>query len=282
MKKCFYLLFAVLAAAACKKTENPPKQGAFTVLTYNIAGLPEPISQSHPAVNTEQISTRINKYDIVNVQEDFNYHPLLMKHDHHHYGSKYFAEPGGLGDGLNTLSQYLFLNYMRTGWEDCNGTDCYTPKGFTYSRLKLTTEAYIDLYNIHANAGSDPLDLAARRKNILQLCKYIEYRSKGNAVILMGDTNCRYTREGDNIREILNRDFKDVWIELKRNGVLPDQNGVSDSTEVVDKIFYRSNETVKLTPVEYSVPGDEFLDANGEWLSDHRPVYAKFQFDVLK
>ncbi|MDB5227983.1 MAG: hypothetical protein JWN78_2176 [Bacteroidota bacterium] len=294
MKKQFYfsILLVLVTITACKKSStNAVTEGTFTALTYNVAGLPEPVSQSHPLVNSPQISSRLNNYDIVNVQEDFGYDSLLRLHEHHPFQSKYFAGTS-LGDGLNLFSRFLFLDYMRTAWVDCNGTDCYTPKGFTYSRVKLAEHAYIDLYDVHCNAGSDVLDLAARRKNILQMCAYIDYRSKGHAVIIMGDTNTRYTRTGDNIREILNRDFKDVWIELERNGVVPNQDGISlsdcDPTstyancEVVDKIFYRSNDEVKLTPLEFAIPGDQFLDANGEWLSDHRPVYAKFKFNVLK
>ena len=97
----------------------------------------------------------------------------------------------------------------------------------------------------------------------------------------MGDTNCRYTREGDNIRELLALGFKDSWIELEKGGVLPEQNGVTLADEVVDKIFYRSNSSISLTALEYDVPGDAFLDGNGEWLSDHRPVFTKFKFNVL-
>ncbi len=293
MKKVIYyfLLLSISFIAGCKKESDESKQGVFTVVTYNIAGLPEPASGSHPFTNTPLISSRLNKYDLVNVQEDFSYHDLLLSNDYHKYRSTYVAN-SSLGDGLNMLSQFVFLNFMRTQWEDCNGTDCFTPKGFTYSRLKLNTKAYIDIYNVHCNAGSDVLDLTARRKNILQLCKYIEFRSAGNAVIIMGDTNCRYTRTGDNIREILSRGFKDSWIEMERNGVLPNQDGIAltdcdpsspyANCEVVDKIFYRSNDMIKLTPLEYSIPGDAFLDSNNEWLSDHRPVYTKFQFEVLK
>jgi hypothetical protein len=56
---------------------------------------------------------------------------------------------------------------MRTAWDNCNGFDCLTPKGFTYSRIKLNAIAYIDVYDLHCNAGSDSGDLAARRKNIV-------------------------------------------------------------------------------------------------------------------
>ncbi|MDB5227985.1 MAG: Endonuclease/Exonuclease/phosphatase family protein [Bacteroidota bacterium] len=283
--------FILLLTSGCKKSTNSIKQGTFTVMTYNIAGLPEPASGSHPATNTSLISKRLNDYDIVNVQEDFFYDSLLLKYDHHPYRGKY-TRARSFGDGLNFLSKFLVLNFMRTEWEDCHGTDCYTPKGFTYSRVKLAEGAYIDLYNLHCNAGGDAPDYAARRNNVLQLCKYIEFRSKGNAVIIMGDTNTDYTYSQENTREILSHGFTDVWIELVRHGILPVQNDIrigcgvhainETDCEEVDKIFYRSNDVVKLTALEYSIPGGDFLDAHGEWLSDHRPVSAKFQFDVLK
>src|SRR5438105_3306241 len=142
MKKYFICLFVFALAAGCKKSANAVKEGTFTAVTYNIAGLPEPISESHPAINTPFISTRLNDYDIVNVQEDFFYDSLLRKNDHHLYTSKYVAKRS-LGDGLNTLSKFLFFDFMRTEWEVCHQTDCLTPKGFTYSRLKLAEGAYI-------------------------------------------------------------------------------------------------------------------------------------------
>ncbi|MBK9330201.1 MAG: endonuclease/exonuclease/phosphatase family protein [Sphingobacteriales bacterium] len=287
------ILLLLLSMIGCNKTEqNFPTEGTLTVLSYNVAGLPEPLSSSHPLANTPQISPRLNNYDLVNVQEDFFYHDLLIKDNHHPYKSTYLAPEGSLGDGLNMFSKFVFLNFMRTSWADCHGTDCLTPKGFTYCRVKISPDAYFDLYNVHCNAGSDSLDLVARRKNILQLCKYIDYRSKDHAVIIMGDMNCRYTRTGDNIREILDRGFTDVWVELTRDGVLPNQDGNSlmdcsplatnPDCEVVDKIFYRSNSTLKFTATEYEIQGDKFLDSNGEWLSDHRPVYAKFGYQVIK
>lgn len=284
MKKHFlFLIIAISVFTACKKAEKDyPKQGTFTTLSYNVAGLPEGINDDQfPVEHTPLISPRLNKYDIVCVQEDFYYHNLLIKDNHHPYKSKYFALEGGLGDGLNMFSNFVILNYMRTAWKNCNGTDCLTPKGFTYSRIKLTPEAYIDVYDLHANAGVSNGDLEARRANILQLCAYINFRSKDHAVIILGDTNCRYSRTGDNIRELLALGFKDAWVEKVKNGVPPLQNGVVDTTEVVDKVFYRSNQQIQLTALEYALPSNDFLDNNGEWLSDHRPLFAKFQFNVL-
>lgn len=48
-------------------------EGSLTVLSYNVAGLPNLISSSNPLVNTKLISPKLNDYDIVNVQENFAY-----------------------------------------------------------------------------------------------------------------------------------------------------------------------------------------------------------------
>lgn len=70
--------------------------GTFNVLTYNVAGLPEGLSSGKPATNTPLISPRLGAYDIVNVQEDFNYHAALYAGDNHPYRT---ATSGGVPFG---------------------------------------------------------------------------------------------------------------------------------------------------------------------------------------
>jgi endonuclease/exonuclease/phosphatase family metal-dependent hydrolase len=293
MKK-FIVIASVLVSCSFTQCSKPlsltDKEGSFTVLTYNVAGLPEGISGSRPAALTPLISPLLNDYDIVNVQEDFNYHHLLIKDVRHPYKSNFMA-PVPHGDGLNLFSNFPFTDFTRKKWDACFGTDCLTPKGFTYCRIELDYEVYIDLYNVHCNAGSGEADLAARRNNIIQLCKFIDRHSAGNAALIMGDMNCRYTRTRDTIREVLNRGFKDVWIELIRDGIVPTQDGNSlsdcsiNSTntdcEVVDKIYYRSNDKIELIPLEFDIQREKFSLPSGEWLSDHMPIYTKFRY-VLK
>ena len=73
------LLFAAIAiifSSACQKNikEDYSKTGTFTTLSYNVAGLPQGVNfDQFPALHTPLISPRLNKYDIVNVQEDFYY-----------------------------------------------------------------------------------------------------------------------------------------------------------------------------------------------------------------
>jgi hypothetical protein len=126
------------------------------------------------------------------------------------------------GDGLNTLSHLAHSDFQRVRWDRCDGTDCLTPKGFTASRVRLAEGVYVDLYNVHANAGVADGDLAARRANLTQLTRFVERHSAGNAVVVAGDTNTRYTRTGDNIRELADTlGLADAWVEHERGGDRP-------------------------------------------------------------
>jgi endonuclease/exonuclease/phosphatase family metal-dependent hydrolase len=278
------LTTATTASAAPTTADT---SGQFSVLTYNVAGLPEPLSGSDPAKNTPLIGARVRDYAVVNVQEDFNYHAALYAADNHPHRT---PTSGGVpfGDGLNTLSAYPYSDFTRVKWSQCNGTDCLTPKGFTHARLRLAEGVYVDLYNVHANAGSTDADLAARRANITQLSQYVTRNSAGNAVIIMGDTNTRYTRTGDNIRDLVRANgLTDAWVERVRAGVEPaagapalvcDPANVTETCEVVDKVFYRDNAHIDLTATSYRNDHASFLDPDGKPLSDHYPHAVDFSW----
>ncbi|MBC8082172.1 MAG: endonuclease [Hymenobacter sp.] len=273
---------APAASAAAEAVTN----GTFTALTYNVAGLPAIISSSSPAVNTTQIGTLIRSYDIVHVQEDFNYHAALYAADNHPFRT---STSGGVpfGDGLNTLSKYVITDFQRVKWANCRGTDCLTPKGFTYSRIRLAEGVYLDFYNAHPNAGDTPEDKAARRANITQLSQFIALNSVGNAVLVMGDTNCRYTRAEDVIRTLTDTNgLTDVWIKTIRNNSVPALGApaltcggapTTNQCEVVDKIFYRGNRYVTLNSSGFQQFDPRFVNVTtGEDLSDHYPMTTTF------
>ncbi|GAA1459477.1 endonuclease [Nocardiopsis exhalans] len=286
------LLTAPAPAAADEAADDTATSGALSVLTYNVAGLPEFLTdpaEQRPSVNTPVIGRRIEPYDVVHVQEDFNYHAALYANNDHPHRT---PTSGGVpfGDGLNTLSHLPYSDFHRVRWNRCNGTDCLTPKGFTASRVRLAEGVYVDLYNMHANAGVSNADLAARRANITQLTQYIERHSAGNAVIVAGDTNTRYTRAGDNIRELADTlGLTDAWVEHVRGGSRPQAgspalvcqtNAPTEGCEVVDKILYRSGAFVELRLADYRNDHADFLDADGRMLSDHYPHTAEFDWSL--
>ncbi len=301
----YFLLFFVLLALSCsndideqnefiepksEQLKNVTASGSFSVLTYNVAGLPGFISGGDPAKNTATIGRLTNNYDIVHVQEDFNYHSTLYRYARHPHRT---STSGGVpfGDGMNTMSKFSFQDFRRVKWNSCNGADCLTPKGFTVARHRIAEGVFIDFYNAHPNAGSSGKDKSARRSNIKQLRDFINRFSDGNAVILMGDMNCRYTRRDDNIRELNNSGLKDVWVQLIKGGNAPaigapalvcDKNTIYNDPqcEIVDKIFYRSSRFINLSARYFSYEENTFRDGNGKMLSDHRPIVARFNWSV--
>ncbi|GAA2894677.1 MULTISPECIES: jacalin-like lectin [Streptomyces] len=287
------LMAAALAVTGLAGTAATPAvaadSGSFNVLTYNVAGLPEGLSSGNPEKNTPLISPRLGAYDIVNVQEDFNYHAALYAGDNHAHRT---ATSGGVpfGDGLNTLSDHPFEDFQRVKWNNCTGTNCLTPKGFSLARVRLAEGVFVDLYNVHTNADSTDDALAARRANVEQLSDFIQANSAGNAVIVMGDTNTRYTRTGDNIRTLLSENgLTDAWVQRVKGGTPPAQGSdalvcpttaPTDDCEVVDKVLYRGSKLLGLDATRYSNEWASFLDSSGANLSDHFPHAVDFSYTL--
>lgn len=263
-------------------------EGKFSVLTYNIAGLPEFISSAvtSRAESIADIGRRVNRYDIVHVQEDFNYNDQLYNSGNRHAYRSLTMGPVPFGDGLNTLSKYPVSEVKRISWNDCTDADCLTPKGFSYSRIEVAQGVYIDFYNVHANAANHQRAAAARCKNIKQFSDYIRAHSDSNAVIVMGDLNAHYSYYYDNVKELLDDNgLRDAWLVLRRKGkfpgrdkTLPDDNilKLTDTCESIDKVLFRGSRRVRLQPLAYHLERDLFTDEIHRPLSDHCPVSVSF------
>lgn len=158
-----WLLVATPAAAGVPDwTPGPPpdipffppegsQEGSFDALSYNVAGLTDPISGSEPATNSALISPLLNAYDLVLLQEDwedhfdqqgldrpdpvpasFYHHEIVSEVDHpyrsepghHPYGTDLRRLPTGpplIADGLNRLSRSPFDEVERVMWRTCHG-----------------------------------------------------------------------------------------------------------------------------------------------------------------
>lgn len=267
--------------------------GEFSAITYNIAGLPEIISSATTSRSPSiaEIGRLLNSYDIAHVQEDFNYHDALYENGNQH--SYRTPTKGGVpfGDGLNTLSKYPIRDFRRVQWNDCTGADCFTPKGFTFSRIEVAQHVFIDFYNVHANAYNHASATAARRKNLHQLSKFISQHSADHAVIIMGDLNGRYAYSKDNIY-ILNElnHMKDAWVDQIAQNIFPTPSSdtpssniltLTETQESIDKILFKSSPALELELVNYKLEKERFSTKGSHPLSDHHPVSSRFKWKLI-
>ncbi|KAJ4328697.1 hypothetical protein N0V84_000888 [Fusarium piperis] len=282
------------AAKLASTIEHKPgpcnNASSFSLLTYNVAGLPE-------IINTNGIEDKKNnaayigknlreqQYDIIHLQEDFHLHPVISLNDNHTY---YSLTSGNViyGDGLNSFSNYPGSEFERLTWEECalNGGDCLTPKGFTYMTSHMNG-LDIDTYNLHADAGNQWLDRKARSMGLDQILRHVENFSNGRPVIIAGDFNDLWTCSKRSINKLTDAGFTDAWVKLHHNGTIPEPNKTANacahppknnSCEVVDKVFYRSGESVNLDAVKFNYDSDIFVSNDQKPLSDHYPVRVDF------
>lgn len=291
-----HFAFAVsiaLAVAGCGD-DKAAQSGSFSLLTYNVAGLPQGFSSSNPTENTPLISPRLNEFDVVVVQEDFAFHDALIADATHEYQSTPKPTPyppettptellmlaaageAVMNDGLNQLSNYAFANLARIQWEMCFGVlttgaaDCNAEKGFTVSDLTLADGVVVRLYNLHAEAGSTPEDGIATVSDWEQLAAHIVENADGEALIVAGDTNLH----GD---DPVDKPILDQFLSATGLTDACRARGCS-STDRIDRVMLRSSDAITLTPTSW-LSDDQWLAPDGiEQLSDHEPVSVDIEW----
>jgi hypothetical protein len=241
--------------------------GRVSLLTYNVAGLPQLVSHSDPEVNIALMSPLLNNYDIALVQEDFSYHPRLSARAQHAYRSEPMSHSLALvADGLNWFSRLPFAWVHRVRWAQCNGylgaaCDCLADKGFSFSEVTLAPGVNVDVYNLHAEAGGSQLDMDVRRDNFEQLADYLRARSRDHAVIVAGDTNLRTTPE----------DTETLERFLALTGLTDACRRFGCGEERIDRVFFGSSPRLHLDVLGWWTDR-RFVDAEGGPLSDHPAV----------
>jgi hypothetical protein len=243
--------------------------GDFTLLTYNVAGLPLFVSQSEPVTNTPLIGLLLNQYDVAVVQEDFAYHEPLSAEARHAFRTEPQSPSPkvGIGDGLSLFSRFSLKKFERVAWRACNGkfrdgNDCWTSKGFAVASQEIEKGVEIDLYDVHMDSGHAQADVRARALQADQLLEYIARHSARRAIIVAGDTNMGRDSEDDL------RNF------LKRAGLTDACRALAcTDPERIDRVMYRSAPGVELR-VEKLVEDDRFVRHDGRDLSDHKAVGA--------
>ncbi|VTP92570.1 endonuclease/exonuclease/phosphatase family protein [Sphingobacterium daejeonense] len=265
--------------------------GELSLLTYNIAGLPAIISSAETprASSIREIGERINRFDIVNVQEDFNYNAELYSFNLHPYRTQTMGTVP-FGDGLSTLSKFPIMESQRIAWSDCSGSDCFTPKGFSYTRIQIAKDVFLDVYNIHATAQDNKNAVAARKKNLKQLAAFIHENSECQPLLIMGDFNAHYAFVEDNVRDFQKEiHVFDSWTLLRNKGLVPEHQedfvashalNVTDDCESIDKIYFRNSDQIIFTPKNYQVQHDLFSTDSGQPLSDHCAISLNLEWEL--
>lgn len=238
----------------------------FSIATLNVDGLPQKIlvvnvnADGPGDAGTARIGKYLTKkgYDLVMLQEDFNYHNVLSvwlednykmdewtgavgldgpKIDFLHLQNHRFECDGLMGCWKNDLQ---VTAAVRTPWTHNFGkfshaNDELVTKGFRRYDATLRGGKRIVVYNMHMDAstdadeasGNDQGDIDARRSQWRQLRDYVLPRLDERPVILMGDMNSLYPRDSiqalfiDPINATGSHQVSDTWVEYELNGQYP-------------------------------------------------------------
>jgi endonuclease/exonuclease/phosphatase family metal-dependent hydrolase len=214
----------------------------------------------------------LNKFDVALVQEDFAYPELLRQRLLLPYRSAPFVRGQELhfGDGLSLFSRLPLGDVARSPWSSCHGVvdsyfDCLTPKGFASSHLELSPGVFMDVYNVHLDAGASDGDVRARRLQLRQLADAMRSSSAEHAFIVGGDFNLT-AQELTGFRQLM-RSIGLVDVCEKLHCGQPRR---------LDRVLFKNGDKLRLEPRAWRLaPG--FRDARGRPLSDHEPVAVAFQ-----
>ena len=292
--------------------------GTFTCATYNVDGLPQKVlgfislnGDGPGSDGTKAISNKIatSGWDVVTFQENFTYNDELesaMKTNYKFGTHRNFSLLNALGtadtDGLGFATLNSTCSFSGETWEAFNdayggltdGANTSLKKGIRHYVVTFKDGVSVDFLVTHMNSGSDEGHISARQGQLKQIAQYINLhlRSTNRPIVLMGDLNCRYTRDDFETYfwSNLHEDFiyADPWVEHSWNGVYPTLGSPSlmvpskdasstlteQSGEVVDKIIYLNNVNAptQIKSLDYA------YDEAYAGMADHNPVRAKFEY----
>ena len=321
------LLLVALFATIGIHAQTPFVTKTFKACALNIDGLPQTMAgitvngDGPGAAGTQAIGQYIvNKgIDILGLSEDFNYNGDLIVGLQNNYQMGTWRgriDASGIFSGLHFNTDglmFLLKNQNRYGqnmsysnetwvqWEESlgglsNGANENVDKGYRFYTVNLGDNVKIDVYILHMNTAEGSAQIALQDRQLTQLANAILANGDGRPKLIIGDTNCRYTRNKvtDNLITPLSKLYtiKDVWVERFQNGIAPaytpdvdDDIVVSDKTnskayetgEIVDKIFYLNPIGGNLSFILDDLVFDaDHYKKDGTLLGDHVPVIATF------
>jgi hypothetical protein len=195
---------------------------------------------------------------------------------------------------------------VRKAWTDGFGkfshnNDLFVTKGYRRYEATLASGTKVVVYNLHMDAeldedteeGKAGPDRAARLNQWKQLLQDIMANLDNRPIIVLGDFNTIYQRDKvkEEIIDVINASgkatVKDVWVELKNQGVFPayeeDNRIRSDNVaalkgESMDKVLYinptGAEKALRAVAYECDTEGYTY---DGRPLGDHFPVAVTFE-----
>lgn len=305
---------------------EPVAAGTFVAATYNVDGLPNKISlisingDGPGSSGTKSISQKIasDNWDFVAFSEDFAYHTELTSALSNAYTfGKYRGNISSKAlystidtDGLGFAARKATCSFTSEKIVEftsdygglTSGANTCVKKGFRHYVMVLADGTEIDVLITHMNtySSSGSGHINAQHAQLKQMAQYVNsIRGNKRPIIIMGDTNCRYTRHDFQTYfwGVLNSDLVavDPWVEFQWDGKYPTYGTkslmVSDATgtdpdldiicentqkgEVVDKIIYINNPDA---PVQ--IEANSYLRAYDQYkgLADHMPIVVEFSY----
>jgi len=272
-----------LSLAACSGCVGPEPEGVgeFSVLTYNVHGLPPSITGDDTTARIEAIAPLLGGFDVVGLQEDFidsnhaildsaSQHPLRIRF------SELYDEQRVYGSGLALWSPFVDVERRQIHYGSCHGlldaaSDCFASKGFQALRQQLSPGVEVDFYNTHLEAGGGDEDNAVRAQQVGMLLESLAGWSADRAVVFTGDFNLHGGDPED----------------LPLLSLLTDEAGLSDSCieadcpepQRIDRVFYRDGAGLMLEALSWNHE-QAFVDKMGVDLSDHDALSAQLRWTV--
>ena len=302
-------------------------QESFTVCALNVDGLPLKVmgyslNGDGPGDDGSYLIGQYlaeKNYDLLAFSEDFNYHDTIM------VSLDSIYDAGTLRGTISVTSAADILYFLNqtlrfdtdgleflwkrdgftatdeswTAWTDVHGytsdgADSLITKGFRYYLVTFESGLELDIYTVHMEAETTDTDNACRASQLSQLCdSIISYGNPTRPKLIMGDTNCRYTRDDicglliDPLEATGYYTVKDAWVELCKSGKYPTLGSSSlmvetlgyTRGEVVDKVLWVNPvDGGELAATSITFDADGYVDSDGEALGDHVPVAVTFEW----
>jgi endonuclease/exonuclease/phosphatase family metal-dependent hydrolase len=298
IKNAFSHILATLILA----TASSASAETFSLLTYNVKGLPLLVMAGDGPTRITNISQHLKNYDLVLLQEIFAYRDLIRSSAKANTWidgpaarfrwnqipalvplyipcklSRFCEMPSSAGLAVMTFHPAFHANLLVSQhFSNCHGVlrsanDCVAAKGLVGVEVSVSDHR-IHVYTTHLDAGRSSKDQNAREQQLKQLAQAIGDSSKGHAMLVGGDFNLRRDNR---------RDMTMLATFLSATGLA--NSGAFESPDCsfgcqgLDYILYRSGER---TLIEITHSGDsqaaEFVDGTGTPLSDHPPLVLSF------